>query len=153
MCLFSARCAVPFLCDQPMCVLAISFARLLSAFRLALTSVYHSLLSPFSVFPLLRFPSSSLRWSGRSLRLSRCLPNTPTASVSSLTPPLFPRSRTCTSLFVLIWGENASQLPAGLQCETGGLKWCLPRGNGGALDAAECRQSPIHPSSGVCVCM
>lgn len=66
----------------------ISFTQLFTGFRLSHFSVYDSLLSPFlpslsstSPSPLPLLPSS------RSLRLSRCLPNTPTASSSSLLPP------------------------------------------------------------------
>ena len=61
-------------------------------------------------------------------------------------PPacLFPRSCTCMSLFALIWVENGSQLPAGLQCETGGLKWCSMGGEAGALDAAVLLPA-LHP--------
>lgn len=66
---------------------AISFTQLFTGFRLGHTSAYHSLLSPFSCSLSSTSPSPlPLLPSSRSLRLSRCLPNTPTVS-SSLLPP------------------------------------------------------------------
>lgn len=137
MCLFSTRCAVPFLCDQPICGLwhgnPCNFLYS-TLYRLPTPWAYDPLLSPFSRSLSSISPSPlPLLPSGRSLRLSRCLPNIPTASSS-----LFPCSCTCMSLFALIWVENALQLLVRLQCETEGLKWCSPGGKSGALDAAEC---------------
>lgn len=86
MCLFSARCVVPFLCDHPsvdcdMEAPAISFTQLVAGFRLSYTSVYDPLLPPFSCSLSSISPSPlPLLPSGHSLRLSRCLPNTSTAS-------------------------------------------------------------------------
>lgn len=91
-CLFSARCVVPFLCDHhsadcDMEAPAISFTQLVTGFRLSHTSAYDPLLSPFSCSFSSTSPSPlPLLPSGRSLRLSRCLPNTLTAPSSCLSP-------------------------------------------------------------------
>lgn len=78
---------------------AIFFTRLFTGFRLSHISEYDSLLSSSSCSLASTSPLPLLPCS-RSLRLSRCLPNTPMAS--SLLPPPPPRSRTCMSLFAFI---------------------------------------------------
>lgn len=89
-----------------------------------------SMISPSSDCDM-QFPSPSLplflsSGDGRSLRLSRCLPNMPSPFL--LPPPsslLLFLHCTCMSLFALIRVQKGSQLSPALQCETGGLKCCL----------------------------